>query len=264
MTGAAATALELRGVRVVRDGRAILDGIDWTVHEHERWVVLGRNGSGKTTMLRLASCYLHPTAGTVDVLGQRLGRVDVRQLRARIGLTSAALADQLRPNLDAVDVVMTAKYAALEPWWHTYTDDDRKRAATFLDRLGVGGLAERHFGTLSSGERQRVLLARTLMTEPGLVLLDEPNAGLDLGGREELVAALAALAGDPDSPPSILVTHHVDEIPPGFTHVLLLREGRVHAAGPIEATLTVEDLSATFGLSLTLERRNGRFSAFAR
>jgi iron complex transport system ATP-binding protein len=264
MTGAAATALELRGVRVVRDGRAILDGVDWTVHEHERWVVLGRNGSGKTTMLRIASCYMHPTAGTVDVLGHRLGRVDVRQLRARIGLTSAALADQLRPNLDALDVVMTAKYAALEPWWHTYTDDDRKRAATLLDRLGVGGLAERDFGTLSSGERQRVLLARTLMTDPGLVLLDEPNAGLDLGGREELVAALAALAGDPDSPPSILVTHHVDEIPPGFTHLLLLREGRVHAAGPIDTTLTAEHLSATFGLPLALERRNGRFSAFAR
>jgi iron complex transport system ATP-binding protein len=159
---------------------------------------------------------------------------------------------------------MTAKHAALEPWWHTYTDDDRKRATTFLDRLGVGGLAEREFGTLSSGERQRVLLARTLMTDPGLVLLDEPNAGLDLGGREELVAALAALAGDPDSPPSILVTHHVDEIPPGFTHVLLLREGRVHAAGPIATTLTAAHLSATFGLPLSLERRDGRFSAFAR
>jgi iron complex transport system ATP-binding protein len=200
----------------------------------------------------------------VDVLGQRLGRVDVREWRTRIGLSSAALADQLRAGLDAVDVVMTAKHAALEPWWHSYTDEDRKRARTFLDRLGVGALAERQFGTLSSGERQRVLLARTLMTDPGLVLLDEPNAGLDLGGREELVTALAALAGDPDSPPSILVTHHVDEIPPGFTHVLLLRDGRVHAAGPIDATLTAEHLSATFGLALRLERRDGRFSAFAR
>jgi iron complex transport system ATP-binding protein len=259
-----AAALALRGVSVVRDGRAIVDAVDWTVHDHERWVVLGRNGSGKTTLLRIASCYLHPTVGTVDVLGHRLGRVDVRELRTYIGLSSAALADQLRAGLSATDVVMTAKHAALEPWWHIYTDEDRKRATTFLDRLGVGALAERQFGTLSSGERQRVLLARTLMTDPGLVLLDEPNAGLDLGGREELVAALAALAGDTDSPPCILVTHHVDEIPPGFTHVLLLREGRVHAAGPIETTLTAEHLSVTFGLPLTLELRDGRFSAFAR
>ena len=264
MTTAAAAALELRGVSVVRDGRSILDGVDWVVHDHERWVVLGRNGSGKTTLLRIASCYLHPTAGTVDVLGERLGRVDVRLLRARIGLTSAALSDQLRANLDALDVVMTAKFAALEPWWHTYTDEDRKRATTLLERLGVGGLADRAFGTLSSGERQRVLLARTLMTEPGLLLLDEPNAGLDLGGREELVTALAVLAGDRASPPTVLVTHHVDEIPPGFTHVLLLREGRVHAAGPVGETLTAEALSDTFGLALNLERRNGRFSAFGR
>jgi iron complex transport system ATP-binding protein len=257
-------ALDLRGATVVRGERAILDGVDWTVRPDERWVVLGRNGSGKTTLLRLASCYLHPTAGTVDVLGGRLGRVDVRTLRARIGLTSAALADQLRPSLDALDVVMTAKYAALEPWWHQYSDADRARAARLLDRLGVGAFAGRDFGTLSSGERQRVLLARALMIEPGIVLLDEPNAGLDLGGREELVAALTALAVDPASPPIVLVTHHVDEIPPGFTHLLLLRDGRVLAAGPIDTTLTPDALSETFGVSLCLERRNGRFSAYAR
>ena len=257
-------ALDFRGATVVRSGRAFLDAVAWTVRPDERWIVLGRNGSGKTTLLRLASCYLHPTAGTVDVLGGRLGRVDVRTLRARIGLTSAALADQLRPTLDARDLVMTAKHAALEPWWHRYTGDDRRRAEALLDRLGVGGLAAREFGTLSSGERQRVLLARTLMIEPGVVLLDEPNAGLDLGGREELVAALTALAADSASPPIVLVTHHVDEIPPGFTHLLLLRDGRVLANGPIEDALTSESLSATFGLALCLDRRNGRFSAYAR
>ena len=257
-------ALDFRGATVVRAGRAILDAVDWAVQPDERWVVLGRNGSGKTTLLRLASCYLHPTAGTVDVLGGRLGRVDVRQLRARIGLTSAALADQLRPTLDALDVVMTAKYAALEPWWHRYSDDDRSQAAALLQRLGVGALVDREFGTLSSGERQRVLLARTLMIEPGVVLLDEPNAGLDLAGREELVAALTTLAVDPASPPIVLVTHHVDEIPPGFTHLLLLRDGRVLTSGPIDATLTSASLSDTFGLALCLERRNGRFSAYAR
>jgi iron complex transport system ATP-binding protein len=256
--------LRFRGATVVRSQRAILDDVDWEVQPDERWVVLGRNGSGKTTLLRLASCYLHPTAGTVDVLGAQLGRVDVRALRPRIGLTSAALADQLRPTLDAVDVVMTAKYAALEPWWHRYTEADRDRATALLERLGVGRLADREFGTLSSGERQRVLLARTLMIDPGIVLLDEPNAGLDLSGREELVAALTALATDPASPPIVLVTHHVDEIPPGFTHLLLLREGRVLAAGPIGETLTSATLSETFGLQLCLERRNGRFSAYAR
>ncbi len=226
--------------------------------------MLGRNGSGKTTLLRLASGFIHATSGTVDILGQRLGRTDVRRLRARIGLTSAALADQLRPSLDALDVVMTAKHAALEPWWHHYDDGDRRRGRELLERLGVAALADRTFGTLSSGERQRVLLARTLMVDPGLVLLDEPNAGLDLGGREELVGALGALARDVAAPPTVLVTHHVDEIPPGFTHVLLLRAGRVHAAGPIATTLTAATLTETFGLPLCLERRDGRFSAYAR
>jgi iron complex transport system ATP-binding protein len=257
-------ALEFRGAAVTREGRAILADIDWAVSAGERWVVLGRNGSGKTTLLRLASGFIHPTAGSVDILGQRLGRADVRTLRARIGLTSAALADQLRPSLDALDVVMTAKHAALEPWWHQYDDTDRRRAGALLDRLGVGALADRTFATLSSGERQRVLLARTLMIDPGLVLLDEPTAGLDLGGREELVGALGALAHDVAAPPTVLVTHHVDEIPPGFTHVLLLRAGRVHAAGPIATTLTAEALSDAFGLPLCLERRDGRFSAYAR
>jgi iron complex transport system ATP-binding protein len=257
-------ALELRAVSVVRDGRALLADVSWRVEPDQRWVVLGHNGSGKTTLLRVASCYLHPTSGIVDVLGQRLGRVDVRQLRTRIGLTSAALADQLRPTLAVLDVVMTAKHAALEPWWNTYSDDDRAAARANLARLGVEALAERTFGTLSSGERQRVLVARTLMIDPGIVLLDEPNAGLDLGGREELVAALSALARDPAAPPVVLVTHHVDEIPPGFSHVLLLREGRILAAGAIDATLTAESLSATFDVPLCLERRRGRFSAFAR
>jgi iron complex transport system ATP-binding protein len=251
-------------VSVVRDRRALLDDVTWAVERDQRWVVLGRNGSGKTTLLRIASCYLHPTAGTAEVLGQRLGRVDVRELRTRIGLTSAALSDQLRPTLTVLDVVMTARHAALEPWWHTYTDADRAAARSHLARLGVESLAERTFGTLSSGERQRVLVARTLMIDPGIVLLDEPNAGLDLAGREELVAALSALAYDADAPPVVLVTHHVDEIPPGFTHVLLLREGRVLAAGPIETALTADSLSATFDVALCLERRRGRFSAFAR
>lgn len=257
-------ALELRGVGLVRDGVTVLDHVDLTVERRERWVVLGRNGCGKTTLLRIASLYLHPTRGTVDVLGNRLGRSDIRKLRPLVGFTSAGFADLLRPELSARDVVMTAKNGALEPWWHTYDEADRTKAEAELDRLGVAPLAERTFGTLSSGERQRVLLARTLMTDPGLLLLDEPTAALDLAGREELVASLADLAKDDDTPPTVLVTHHVEEIPDSFTHVLLLRHGRVAAAGPIETTLTADTLSACFEIPVVLERHAGRWTARGR
>ena len=260
----APAVLALRDVSLVREGRAILDRVSWTVRAGERWVVLGRNGSGKTSLVRLASLYLHPSSGELEVLGQVLGRTDVRELRKRIGVASSSFSQQLRPQLSALEVVMTGKHAALEPWWHRYDDADRARARTQLDRLGVGPLAGRELGTLSSGEQQRVLLARTLMTEPGLVLLDEPTAGLDLAGREELVASLAALADDPTAPPVVQVTHHVDEIPPGFTHALLLRRGTVLAAGPLVETLTADALSACFELALVLERRGRRYGAWAR
>jgi iron complex transport system ATP-binding protein len=256
-------ALRLDGVSVRFEDRTVLRDVTWAVLPHERWVILGRNGSGKSTLLRVASLTLHPSQGTVDVLGERLGRTDVRVLRRRIGVTSAALADRFRPGVRAREVVMTARYAALETWWHDYGDTDRAAAGKLLAQLGVGDRADQPFGTLSSGERQRVLLARTLLTEPGLLLLDEPTAGLDLGGREELVSALAALAGDPASPPAVLVTHHVEEIPPGFTHALLLREGEVHAAGPLGETLTTAALSSCFNLRLGLERHGHRWSARA-
>lgn len=256
-------ALRLRDVSLVRDGRAILSHLSWTVRAHERWVVLGANGSGKTTLVQIASLYLHPSSGTVDVLGERLGRTDVRKLRVRIGLASSSLAAELRPDLTALDVVMTAKNAALEPWWHVYDDDDRAQARRQLDRLGIGAFAEREIRGLSSGERQRVLLARSLMNDPGFILLDEPTAGLDLAGREQLVASLSLIANDPSAPAAMLVTHHVDEIPPGFTHALLLGRSEVVASGPIERSLTSATLSKCFGLPLVLERRNGRYSAFA-
>ncbi|HEX6416917.1 MAG TPA: ABC transporter ATP-binding protein [Acidimicrobiales bacterium] len=258
-----ATALRLAGVSVVRPPTTILDRVDWTVCAGERWVVLGPNGSGKTTLMRLAALYLHPSSGTVDVLGHRLGRVDVRRLRTRIGFVSPAFADLLRPEVTALDAVMTAREAALETWWHTYGPDDRRAAGVLLDRTGAAALADRSFGTLSSGERQRVLIARSLWGEPGLVLLDEPTAGLDLGAREDLVARLAHLADDPSTPPTVLVTHHVEEIPPGFTHALVLRAGRALAAGPIAEVMTAETLSAAFGLPLLLDRRDGRYAARA-
>jgi iron complex transport system ATP-binding protein len=250
-------------VSFVRDDRTILADLDWTVTDGERWLVLGANGSGKTTLLRIASLYEHPSTGTVDVLGERLGRTDVRVLRRRIGFVSAAMAAQLRQELSALDVVMTAKYAALEPWWHSYDAQDRATALTCLDRMGVGRYAERTVGSLSSGEQQRVLLARSLMNEPGLLLLDEPAARLDLAGREQLITALASLVADAAAPPIVIVTHHVDEVPPGMTHALLLRDGEVVARGPIDRALTARTLSDCFGLELTLERRDGRLSAWA-
>ncbi len=244
-------------------GRTILDGVDWQVHRGERWVVIGPNGSGKSTLVQVASLYLHPSRGTVSVLGEQWGRTDVRVLRRRIGLAAAALADQIRPALPAHDVVMTARRAALEPWWHTYDDADRAATAAALDRVGVGALARQTFGTLSSGERQRVLIARALVNEPSVLLLDEPMAGLDLAGREELVATLAALAADPTTPPVVLVTHHLEDVPPGFTHAMLLSQGRVHSAGPLDATITSDTVSDVFGLPVTVERRGARLTAYA-
>ncbi len=261
MPGAESLAFDQVSVR--RDERVILDRIDWRVEADERWVVMGRNGSGKTTIIRLASLYLHPSSGTLRVLGQTLGRTDVRQLRTRIGLSSASLVGQLRPQLTPVEIVMTAVHAALEPWWHTYTEAERTRARILLEGLDCGPLADQPFGHLSSGERQRVLLARTLMTSPDLLLLDEPAAGLDLGGREELLISLDDLAADPLTPAMVLVTHHVEEIPEQFTHALLLASGELVDAGPIDEVLTDAALSDCFGLALALEFRAGRWSARA-
>jgi len=255
-------ALSLRDVTLVREGRSILNNISWEVGANERWVVLGRNGCGKSTLMKIASLYLHPSSGDIEVLGEKLGRTDVRSLRKRIGVASSGMADQLRSDLIATDVVMTAKNAALEPWWHTYDDDDRQRARDCLDRMEIGRLADRSFATLSSGEKQRVLLARTLMPQPGLLLLDEPTAGLDLAGREDLVRTLGVLAAGTDTPATVLVTHHVEEIPEGFTHVLMIREGEVLTSGPLEEVLNEANLSECFEMPLGLERRHGRWWAW--
>lgn len=257
--------LELDRIVFQRGERRILDDITLRIAHDEHWLVLGANGSGKTTLLRIASMYEHPSSGTVRVLGEQLGRTDVRRLRTRVGYASAALASQFRPELSAADIVMTAKHAALEPWWHRYDATDRERAIHCLERMGVGGHADRLLATLSSGEQQRVFLARTLMTDPGVVLLDEPSARLDLGGREQLVRALGELIADPTGPPVVLVTHHVDEVPDGITHALLLRDGRAIAQGPVDDALTSSSLSECFEMPLALERRpDGRLSAWAR
>jgi iron complex transport system ATP-binding protein len=255
--------LQFIEVTVRRGSKTLLDSINWTVEEDERWAVLGPNGAGKTTLLQIAAAVMHPTSGEAYVLGEKLGRVDVFELRPRIGMASAALADRIPGTELVTDVVISAGYSVLGRWREAYGRTDVRRAIRLLQRAGVGALAERTFGTLSQGERQRVQIARALMTDPELLLLDEPAAGMDLGGREDLLRRLTRFAEDPDAPASVLVTHHVEEIPPGITHVLLLRDGRVVAAGLARDVLTAEHLSATFGLQLRVERRDGRWYARA-
>jgi iron complex transport system ATP-binding protein len=253
--------VRMAGVTVRRGHTELLADLDWAVELDERWVVLGPNGAGKTTLLRIAAAELHPTSGVVDVLGERIGRTDVFELRPRIGLSSSALAARVPADEKVSDVVVSAGYAVLGRWREAYESMDTRRATELLTAMGVGHLADRTFGTLSEGERKRTLIARSLMTDPELLLLDEPAAGLDLGGREELVARLSALAMDPDAPATVLVTHHVEEIPPGFTHALLLRGGRSVAQGLLEDVLTADNLSETFGQRLVLERSGARFFA---
>lgn len=256
-----AAVLELVDVTVRRGDSVLLDRVSWTVEEDERWVVLGPNGAGKTTLLQIASAQLFPTQGSVDVLEERLGSVDVFELRPRIGLTSAALAERIPRHETVHDVVVSAAYGVLGRWREVYDELDHDRATSLLRELGAKHLAPRTFGTLSEGERKRVQIARALMSDPELLLLDEPAAGLDLGGREDLVSTLSMLAYDPESPATVLVSHHVEEIPPGFTHALLLRKGTVVAAGLLDQTLTEQNLSATFGMPLTVVHSDGRWAA---
>jgi iron complex transport system ATP-binding protein len=253
--------LELADVSVRRGAAMLIEGVDWTVEEDERWVVLGPNGAGKTTLLQVASAQIHPTSGVAGILGEVLGTVDVFELRPRIGLTSAALAERIPREEMVHDVVVSASYSVLGRWRERYDGLDHERADELLTELGAGRLAGRTFGTLSEGERKRVQIARALMTDPELLLLDEPAAGLDLGGREDLVSTLSVLAMEETAPATVLVSHHVEEIPPGFTHALLLREGRVVAAGPLEQVLTEEIVSTTFGMPLQLRHEDDRWTA---
>jgi iron complex transport system ATP-binding protein len=261
--GGTGPVVRLAGVSVVRDGTALLDGVSWEVGAGERWALLGPNGSGKTTLLRVVGSSLWPTRGQVEILWERLGHVDMRQLRRRIAVVSASIARSLRPELAAVDVVLTGRHAALETWWNEYTDEDRHQAGALLAEAGFGGtdFAQRPYGLLSEGERQQVLLSRALMGRPELLLMDEPAAGLDLGARERLLARLATLAADPTVPPLILVTHHLEEIPPGVTHVALMRQARLVASGPIGEVLTSDAVSGAFGVDVVVERSAGRWSA---
>lgn len=255
--------LDFAHVTVRRGTALLLHDVSWRVRAAERWVILGPNGAGKSTLIAMASGRLYPTTGTVAILGETLGRVNVADLRPRIGLSTAALADRVPPMETVRDVVVSAGYGVVGRWREEYDTMDFARADELMAAMGVLSLAGRSFGVLSSGERKRVLAARALMTDPELLLLDEPAAGLDLSGREDLLARLTVLAADPMAPTSVLVTHHVEEIPVGYSHVLMIRGGRVVAAGPVGDTLTAETLSATFGMPLQLQARRGRFFAYA-
>lgn len=253
--------LRLEGVSLRRDGNAILSDIDWSVDSGDRWVILGPNGAGKTSLLTIVAARMHPTEGSAVVLGESLGHTDTQDLRTRVGLSSAALADRIPDDETVRDVVMTAAHGVTGRWREEYEDVDLERADALLAAFGMEGFADREFWTLSEGERKRVQIGRALMTDPELLLLDEPAAGLDLGGREELLAALTELAGDWRSPAMVMVTHHVEEIPQGFTHAMLLREGRVVAQGPVAETITGQHLSETYGMPVELHAVAGRWTA---
>jgi iron complex transport system ATP-binding protein len=258
-----AEVLRLTNVSVVRSGNVILDSLSWTVTSDERWVILGPNGAGKTTLLQIASANMHPSSGTAEVLDATLGRTDVFELRPRIGFASTALARRIPPQETVLDSVLTAAYSVTGRWNEEYETLDVRRAQRVLHEWKLGHLEDRKFGNLSDGEQKRVQIARAVMTDPELLLLDEPAGSLDLGAREELVDLLGGYASAPEAPAMIMVTHHVEEIPPGFTHVLLLRAGKITAAGPIAEVLTAEKLGETFAMELNVTSDEGRYAARA-
>ena len=255
--------LELSNISVRRGERVILGPVDWHVLDGQRWVILGPNGAGKTTLLQICSSLIHPTTGTIKILGEQLGKVDVFELRTRIGLSSSALVEQLPLDELVMDVVLTAAYAMLGRWQERYDLWDESRAMALLTALGVRELGDRLFGSLSEGEKKRVQIARSLMADPELLLLDEPASSLDLGGREDLLKRIETFAKDPLAPATILVTHHIEEIPVGTTHALLIKDGLVAVSGPIEQVITSEHVSAVFGTSITVTPDSGRFFARA-
>ncbi len=255
--------LDFSDVVVRRNGKEIVSHLDWHVDDDQRWVVLGSNGAGKTTLLQLAATLDHPSFGTVTILGERMGRTDVFELRPRIGFASSAMAKRIPVDESVLNVVLTAAFAVTGRWNEQYDRIDERRALRVLAEWKLDHLADRTFGTLSDGEQKRVQIARAVMTDPELLLLDEPTASLDLGAREELMALLGGYAQAPTTPAMVMVTHHVEEIPVGFTHLLLLRDGAVVAAGPIAETLTADNLSTTFGMPITVTEADGRYAARA-
>ncbi len=255
--------LNLQNVSVIRDGKTILGPLDWQVNEDERWVILGPNGAGKSTLFALCSTQMHPTTGSVEILGSRLGAVDVFEVRTRIGFMGSTLVNLFPEDEKVIDIVLTAAYAMLGRWNESYELWDESRAQGLLTTLGVRELAQRNFSTLSEGEKKRVLISRSLMSDPEILLLDEPASGLDLGGREDLLNRFDLLANDPYSPVTLIITHHIEEIPAGSTHALLLKGGKIVGSGPIATVITSENLSFAYDMPISVSIMNNRYSANA-
>lgn len=253
--------LDLREVTIVRDGRHVLHPVTWQVEVDERWIIIGPNGAGKTSLLTIAGARQYPSSGTARIVGEPLGKTDVRELRTAVGMSSAAVAHQVPGGEKVLDLVISAGYDVMGRWRERYDRGDELRAMEILEQMGALHLGEQTWETLSEGERKRVLIARALMTDPELLLLDEPGAGLDLGGREDLVRMLGELAEDPDAPATVMVTHHVEEIPPGFTHGMILDEGRVVAQGLLEDVMTSENLTRAYHQPISLSFDDGRYFA---
>jgi iron complex transport system ATP-binding protein len=258
-----ASVLTFTDVSVTRNGSTILNSISWSAQASDRWVILGPNGAGKTTLLQLAAAQIHPSSGEVVVLESTLGSADVFDVRPRIGFSSTALARRVPNNERVIDVVLTAAYSVTGRWNEQYEKVDLRRARRVLAEWSLLHLEERRFGDLSDGEQKRVQIARSVMTDPELLLLDEPAASLDLGAREELVQLLSGYAQSESAPAIVMVTHHVEEIPPGFTHALVMTKGTVHSAGMIDEVVTSENLSEAFGLELVISKNAGRYTARA-
>ncbi|MEI7420357.1 MAG: ATP-binding cassette domain-containing protein [Actinomycetes bacterium] len=256
--------LALENVSVIRAGKTILNSVTWSVQANERWVIVGPNGAGKTTLLKIAAAQLQPSSGTARVLGETLGEINVFDLRTRVGFASTAIASRIPNSETVLDAVMTASYAITGRFKEKYEDVDERRARRVLNEWHLSEYADRAFGTLSDGERKRTQIARAVMPDPELLLLDEPVASLDIGSREATIKILGGYASHPDAPAIIMVTHHLEEIPAGFTHALVLNEGKITAAGPINSTLTTEKLSEAYGLPLEVVLLAGRFAVRAK